>query len=179
MLKWLDKVIYVLFKVELTLSVLTFAAIILMNCANLLSRWILHRPFDWILELSLILFVYTVMLVVPVLYKEKGFIQMHLIEQKMPPRAREMLTIFVDTLVVLFFAYLLPYALKLSLGQTQMLSRGLGIPRVFVTIPVSIAALLCIPIGISHIAHSVRRLREATPGNADAFSQPHVARDRE
>lgn len=162
MLSRLDKVNNILFKFVLTLSVVTFAVIILMNCANLLSRWIFHRPFDWILELSLILFVYAVMLVVPVLYKEKGFIQMHLIEQKMGPKARDMLAIFVDVSVLLFFVYLLPYALKLSMGQTHMLSRGLGVPRIFITIPVFIAAVLCIPIGISHIAHSIRRLR----GNA-------------
>ncbi len=160
MLKRLDGVLNVLFKIELTVSVVTFTVIILMNCANLLSRWILHRPFDWILELSLIFFVYSVMFVVPVLYKEKGFIQMHLIEQRMSLKAGKILAIFVDTSVLLFFAHLLPYALKLSMGQTQMLSRGLGIPRMYITIPVSIAAALCIPICVSHIAHSVRSLRK-------------------
>ncbi len=160
MLKRLDSIISVLFKIELAVSVVTLTAIIVMNCANLLSRWIFHRPFDWILEISLILFVYTVMLVVPVLYKERGFIQMHLIEEKMGPKAKEVLGIFVEVSVLLFFLYLLPQAFKLSLGQINMLSRGLGIPRIYVTLPVSLAAALCIPVCISHLAHSVRRLRE-------------------
>ena len=83
MLERLDRTLSILFKIELTISVGTLAAIILMNCGNLLSRWILRHPFDWILEISLILFVYSVMFIVPVLYKEKGFIQMHLVEERL------------------------------------------------------------------------------------------------
>jgi TRAP-type C4-dicarboxylate transport system permease small subunit len=156
----LNTLIQLLFKVELFIGVLTLTVIVIMNCANLLSRWILNYPFDWILEISLILFVYSVMFIVPVLYKEKGFIQMHLIEDTLGPKAREVLGIIVEFLILIFFAYLLPHALKLSLGQINMQSRGLGIPRTYITIPVFISATLCIPVCISNLAHAWQRLRE-------------------
>ena len=163
MLKRLDQILGVLFKIELLISVCTLAAIILMNCANLLARWILHHPFDWILEISLILFVYSVMFVVPVLYREKGFIQMHLLEERFSRRGRLILGMFVECAVLVFMLYLLPYALKLSLGQIQTLSRGLGIPRIWVTLPVAFSAASCIPICLSNLGHLWRELRSMSP----------------
>mgnify|MGYP006279146739 CR=1 FL=1 len=163
MLKRLDQALALLFKIELTLSVSTLAAIILMNCVNLLSRWFLRHPFDWILEISLILFVYSVMFAVPVLYREKDFIQMHLLEERLSPKGRLVLGVFVECAVLAFLVYLLPHALKLSLGQINTLSRGLGLPRIWVTIPVSFAAALCIPICVSNLAHLFQDLRSRSP----------------
>jgi TRAP-type C4-dicarboxylate transport system permease small subunit len=165
MLKRLDQTLTVLFRIELFISVTTLAAIIVMNSVNLLSRWIFRHPFDWILEISLILFVYSVMFAVPVLYREKGFIQMHLLEERLSRRGRFVLGLFVECAILAFLVYLLPHALKLSLGQIETLSRGLGLPRIYVTIPVSIAAALCIPVGLSNLAHLVRE-RGSGEGNA-------------
>ncbi len=161
MLKRLDQTLDVLCRIALIISVSTLAAIIVMNCGNLLFRWILRHPFDWILESSLILFVYSVMFVVPVLYREKGFIQMHLIEERMGPKGRLVLGLFVECAVLAFLIYLLPHALELSLGQIDTLSRGLGIPRIWVTLPVSFGAALCIPICVSNLIHLVQDLRSS------------------
>lgn len=161
MLKRLDQILNVLSRVELTISVSTLAAIILMNCGNLLSRWFLRRPFDWILEISLILFVYSVMFVVPVLYREKGFIQMHLIEERMGAQGRLVLGLFVECAILAFLLYLLPHALDLSLGQIDTLSRGLGVPRIWVTIPVAFSAAFCIPICVSNLIHLGQDLRSS------------------
>jgi len=170
MLKRLDQTLGVLFRIELVISVSTLAAIIVMNCVNLLSRWILRNPFDWILEISLILFVYSVMFVVPVLYREKGFIQMHLVEERLTRRGRVILGIFVEFAILAFLIYLLPHALKLSLGQIETLSRGLGLPRIWVTIPVSFAAALCIPICLSNLAHLFQELRSLSRRKASRTS---------
>jgi len=129
-----------------------------MNSANLLSRWFLGYTFDWILEASLILFVYSVMFIVPVLYKDKGFIQMHLIEDLIGPKATKYLSFFVDALILIFIMYLFPHALSLSLSQTELLSRGLGIPRIYVTLPVAIAALLTLLVCLSNIIHQIQDL---------------------
>ena len=159
MLKHLDRMNNYLCRIELWISVSCLSAILIMNSANLLSRWFLGHTFDWILEISLILFVYSVMFIVPVLYKDKGFIQMHLIEDLIGPKAEKLLGLGVDILILVFLAYLLPHALNLSLSQTELLSRGLGIPRIFVTAPVSIAAFMTLLVCMSNIAHQVHDLR--------------------
>ncbi len=123
-------------------------AIILLNSANLISRWIFLSPFAWVLEVSLILFVYSVMLIVPVLYHDKGFIRMHLVEEVVGQHGSRYINLLADSLVLGFMAYLLYQGLSLSLGQFHILSRGLGIPRFYVTIPLALGALLSLPIGI-------------------------------
>lgn len=158
MLRHLDRMNNYFCRIDLWISVSGFSAILIMNSANLLSRWFLGYTFDWILEASLILFVYSVMFIVPVLYKEKGFIQMHLIEDLIGPKATKYLSLFVDALILIFIIYLFPHSLSLSLSQTELLSRGLGIPRIYVTLPVAIAAFLTLLVCASNIIHQIQDL---------------------
>ncbi len=160
MLSRFDQFLEVLRRLELWASAGTVLTIVLINCANLLARWLFHRPFDWVLESSLILFVYAVMLIVPVLYRDKAFIQMHLIQEVIGQEAARYVGLLVDVLILAFLIYLLPLAINLSLGQIAMLSRGLGIPRYWVTVPVSIGTALCLPVGLSNVLHHVRDLRK-------------------
>jgi len=164
MLRRLDQVLLLLYRLELWASVGALLIIVLANCANLLSRWVLGNPIDWVLEISLILFVYNVMLIVPVLYRNKNFIQMHLIEEITGDRARVYIALAVETLVIAFLVYLVPLACSLSLSQIEMLSRGLGIPRVYITLPVAIGTGLCLPIGLSNFIHHLQNLRSAGRG---------------
>ncbi len=136
-------------------------AIVLLNCANLISRWIFFTPFEWVLEVSLILFVYSVMLIVPVLYHDKGFIRMHLVEEVLGRHGSRYINLLADSLLLVFMAYLFYQGLSLSLGQFHILSRGLGIPRFYVTIPLAIGALLSMPIGFNIF---ILHLEELNPG---------------
>jgi TRAP-type C4-dicarboxylate transport system permease small subunit len=158
MLNFLDRILRYLYQMELWLAVSIFSAIVIINSANLLSRWFLGHAFEWILEFSLIFFVYAVMFILPVLYKDKGLIQMHLIEGALGAKRSEYLSLFVELAVTAFLLYLLPHALKLSLSQTELLSRGLGIPRIYVTLPVPFAAFLTLLVCLSNILHQVQRL---------------------
>ena len=137
-------------------------AIVFLNCANLISRWIFFSPFDWVLEVSLILFVYSVMLIVPVLYHDKGFIRMHLMEEVLGQHGSRYINLLADSLVLIFMAYLIYQGLTLSLGQFHVLSRGLGIPRFYVTIPLTLGALLSLPIGLDTLFLHLRELHAKT-----------------
>lgn len=158
MLNFLDRILRYLYRIELWLAVSVFSAIFIINSANLLSRWFLGYAFEWILEISLIFFVYAVMFMLPVLYKDKGLIQMHLVEEVLGPKGSEYLSLFVEIAVTAFLLYLLPHALRLSLSQTELLSRGLGIPRIYVTLPVCIAAFLTLVVCLSNIFHQIHLL---------------------
>ena len=83
---------------------------------------------------------------------------MHLIEGLIGPKAEKYLGLFVDALVLLFLIYLIPHALRLSISQTELLSRGLGIPRIYVTIPVPIAAFMALLVSVSNISHQIKDL---------------------
>ena len=104
-------------------------------------------------------FVYSGMFIVPVLYKDKGSIQMHLIEDLIGPKATKYLGLFVDASILLFLIYLVPHALSLSLSQTELLSRGLGMPHIYVTIPVPIAAFVTLLLYVSNTIHQIQDLQ--------------------
>ena len=84
---------------------------------------------------------------------------MHLIEGLIGPKATKYLGLFVDAFILFFLVYLIPYGLSLSLSQTELLSRGLGIPRIYITIPVPITALMALLISVSNISHRIKDLR--------------------
>lgn len=144
-----------------------FLAIVLLNCANLISRWLFSSPFEWVLEISLILFVYSVMLIVPVLYHDKDFIRMNLLTEVLGKQTSAYVNLFADTLVFVFMAYLFYQGLSLSLSEFGFLSRGLGIPRFYVTIPLVLGALFSLPIGLDILFFHLRELNtsEKQSGN--------------
>jgi len=104
-------------------------------------------------------FVCPVIFIVQVLYKDKGFIQMHRFEDLICPKATKYLGLFVDALILLFLIYLVPYTRSLNLNQTELLSKGLGIPRIYVTIPVPVAVFMALLVSVSHISHQIKDLR--------------------
>jgi TRAP-type C4-dicarboxylate transport system permease small subunit len=146
-------------------SVSALLIVIIINCANLISRWFFLTSFDWILEASLILFVYSVMLIVPVLYHDRAFIRMHLVEEVLGHHGSRYINLIADLVVLAFVAYLFYKSLSLSLGQFHILSRGLGIPRFYVTIPLAIGAAFSLPIGVDtffkHLAELKRTGKRA------------------
>jgi TRAP-type C4-dicarboxylate transport system permease small subunit len=157
-LKITEKISIIAYRTAKLVSTATALTIVLLNCANLISRWFFQTPFDWILEISLILFVYAVMFVVPVLYYDRAFIQMNLVNEILGSRGTKYMNLAADLLVLLFFIYLVFQGLSLSLGQFEIHSRGLGIPRIYVTIPLSLGALLSIPAGLLHFLRHIRSL---------------------
>lgn len=159
MLGQYDRLINVLRIFALCISVSSLVVIVLLNSVNLVLRWSLDRPIEWVLEVSLILFVYSVMFILPVIYRDKQFIQMHLIEEIISKGAAKYLNLVVEVIILTFLVYLLLISIKLSAGQISMLSRGLGIPRIYITLPVPIGASLAFLVGISNIAHQIYGMR--------------------
>ena len=141
---------------SLIISTVALVIIILLNCSNLLARWIYKSPFDWVLEISLILFVYMVCFIIPILYQDNNFVQMHLVEEIINTKTKNILNIFVDISVIIFFLYLIPVSFKLSIDQIDLLSRGLGFPRIYVTMPVPIFSSIIIFIGILKIYRKIK-----------------------
>ena len=141
---------------SLIISTVALVIIILLNCSNLLARWIYKSPFDWVLEISLILFVYMVCFIIPILYQDNNFVQMHLVEEIINTKTKNILNIFVDISVIIFFLYLIPVSFKLSIDQIDLLSRGLGFPRIYVTMPVPIFSSIIIFIGILKICRKIK-----------------------
>jgi len=87
---------------------------------------------------------------------------MHLIEEISGKRAAKYLNLIVDIIILAFLVYLLPLSISLSAGQIDMLSRGLGIPRIYVTLPVPIGIAITLLVSVSNIIHQFPNLRYET-----------------
>ncbi len=150
-MKKIDKYLRYLCKYSLWLGSLILSAIVMINVINILRRWILGAPFQWTLEISLILFVYSTLLCIPYLYKEKGLIQMRLIEEISGPQVEKYVDFFVDLSVSFFLIYLIPNSFRLSMNQLSTFSRGLGIPRTIVTIVVPIVGIFLLILSLTNL----------------------------
>ena len=82
---------------------------------------------------------------------------MHRIEDLIGPKAIKYLGLFVDTLILPFLIYLVPHTLSLS--ETELHSKGLDIPRIFVKITVPNVVFKALFISASNISHQIKDLR--------------------
>jgi len=159
MLVEFDAILDKLKRVELWLSVSVISGIILLNTINLLLRWFAGISLAWVLEISLNLFVWGVMLCIPAVYKDKGLIQMRLLEEIVSKNAMRYINLIVEIIILMFLTYLIPHSIELCSGQIHLLSRGLGIPRIYVTLPMPVAAFLILFVNINSIIHQIKDIR--------------------
>ena len=147
-------------KGALGVSTTFFFCIVFANAVNLVWRWVAGESIAWILEISLILLVYSVLLCVPVLYARKELIQMSLIQGLVKEHRVIYVNLFVEIAILAFLVYMIPYSFSLSMKQLHTLSRGLGIPRVYITLPVLICVILCLVININNLVTVCKDLCE-------------------
>jgi len=151
----LNKLLDILCNLALWISVSSFVITVFLNIINIFLRWLMNFSIDWVLELSLILFVYSVMFVIPIVYRDKNFVTMRLIDEMISGKALNSLSLFVDIIILFFFIYLLWFSIGLNVSQINMMSRGLGIARIYISLPISVGAGLCIMVSISNIVHKI------------------------
>jgi len=156
MLVKFDVVLSKLEKLEWGLSISGISGIILLNTINLFLRWFVGFSLPWILEVSLLLFIWSTLLCVPALYKNKELIQMQFLEEILDKSKRRYVNFILEIIILAFLIYLLFYSLKFSVGQVYFFSRGLGIPRIYVTISLPVATFLTILVSINNIIHQVK-----------------------
>jgi TRAP-type C4-dicarboxylate transport system permease small subunit len=84
-------------------TILTFVALIIVVCIQIASRY-LPQTFVWTEELSRFLFLFSVSFGAPLALKDKEFINVDLVLNYLPKRAREIYEGFIYLSVVLFCA---------------------------------------------------------------------------
>jgi len=148
--------------IEKVLSLFEFVAIgglitlVVINLMNVFGRTIFNHPFGWVLEVSLIIFVYTVLLCVPRLYKKNDLITMTLLEENIPKEIYQYLDIGVELIILTFLILLIPSSSKLCWMQRHYLSRGIDFPRSFIILPLPLTGVFLGIINITKILSKVR-----------------------
>jgi len=138
-MSWYKKVVDGLEKVELWLSTILLGGLTLIVLMEVVSRYLLNRPFPWVLELSIFLMTYIVFIGAPAMYKGKSLVIIEFVFRKLPAPARKFVLFFWEILIGFFSVVLGVATYQFMLVQMRYKSPTLDIPVAYFTLPL----LLC------------------------------------
>ena len=142
MLELFKKILDKLNKVSLLISIITLLIIFIVNLINILMRTMLSNSLTWALELSLLLHVYSVFFGICVVYYYKKTIIMTFILNRCSSKVKFFLELFSETSILFFLVFLIFYSVKLGDFVYSHISSGIGISRVYMVLPIIVAAFI-------------------------------------
>lgn len=102
----------------------------------------LKHPINWAIDLSLLLFAWTVFLGADMALRNIDLVNVDLILNKLPPIIHKGFIIFWQALIIIFLAALAWYGVPLALESSKRLFQTLGISYSWATISVPIGSIL-------------------------------------
>jgi len=109
----------------------------------------LKVPINWAIDLSLLLYAWTVFLGADMALRNTDLVKVDMIIKKFSPGAQKALYILWQTVIIVFLASLILYGVPLALESTKRLFQTLGISYSWATISVPVgSALMMISTGI-------------------------------
>jgi TRAP-type transport system small permease protein len=126
-------------RIELWISTFLLGVLILLVLLEVVSRYLLNRPFPWVLELSTFLITYIVFIAVPALYKGRSLVIIEFVFKLLSEKMQKTIIFLWELLIGFFFAYLMIASYQFLKVQMRYRSPGLDIPVAYFTLPL----LLC------------------------------------
>jgi len=130
--------------VEDWLSGLLILAAALMNCANVILRYIFESPLNFVYEVSVFMIIAAVFIAVGSAFRKDKHIRVGILYSLIPTRYRKYLKMVADCIVFLFSLFLIWQGLRLVLlSQSRgTLSIDVGIPLYLVYALIPLGAVL-------------------------------------
>jgi len=96
-------------------------------CVQVFWRYALGSPLTWTEQLCRFIFIWMMMLGIPVLFHKKSFMAFDLLLNALPDRRREIVTLFIDIAICVFAAFWLVGTVQLCAGTMNKLTSGVRI----------------------------------------------------
>lgn len=122
--KILAKIIWVIEKI---LMVLLGVAIAVIAC-QVFWRYILNDPLSWSEQSARCMFIWMMMLSVPILFYRKGAVAFDLILEAMPRKVQDILRILIQLIILAFAAFYLKASIQLCIETGGRIMTGIAIP---------------------------------------------------
>ena len=122
--KILAKVIWV---VEKILMVLLGAAVAII-AAQVFWRYVLNDPLNWSEQTARCLFVWMMMLSVPVLFYRRGAVGFDLILDSMPRKIQDIMRVVIQLIILFFCCFYLKSSIELMIQTGDRILSGIEIP---------------------------------------------------
>lgn len=137
--KILAKIIWVIEKILMVLLGIAIAII----SAQVFWRYVLKDPLNWSEQTARCLFIWMMMLSVPVLFYRKGAVAFDLILESMPKKVQDIMRIIVQLIILFFACFYLKASIELCIQTGSRILSGLEIPmNMLYTAPVVSMILL-------------------------------------
>lgn len=111
------------------LAGVSFLAMVVLTCWQVITRYILQNPSSWSEELVSYLFAWMALLGASIVVGERGHMNIPILVDRMGPAARKVLNIFAEVVACIFAAVILVYGgiqiTTLAMGQ---MTSSLGVP---------------------------------------------------
>ncbi|MDO5387834.1 MAG: TRAP transporter small permease [Clostridia bacterium] len=121
------------------LGAVTFAAMVLLTCWQVLTRYVLGNPSSWSEELVSYLFAWATLIGACVVSGERGHMNIPIVVEKMGENAQKIFKIFAEVIAFLFSGIILTYGgvqiTSLAMGQLTS-SLGVAIGVFYIILPV-------------------------------------------
>lgn len=149
MLDWTDRTL----RVILSVVIAVFTVVILVS---IFFRYVLNNSLVWSEQVCRYLYVWMVMLAMPVVYRAKANVAFDLLYNKCSPRAKRVLELTTDVLVAFFAGFLALQGWRFTLLKGATIITGINIPQGWLYVSQPIGGVITILFACEHILHLVK-----------------------
>ena len=97
------------------LASVLLATLTLLTVANVFMRYIVHRPFQWAGEVTILLFIWTIMFGAASVMKREGHIGIDVFITPLPKGLQRVMRIFADLIIAVILVILIYFGTQLTL----------------------------------------------------------------
>lgn len=155
MTKFVDRLIRLVEWVALTMLGVAVVFIIM----QVFTRYVLRSPLGWTEQAARYLFIWFVMLGIPIMFQHHITLAFDLLCEKFPPKVHFVVDIVMKLLTCVFCAYYFRYSLELCIRTGKRLASGIQIPMVWIYAAQPVAAALLFLVVLSQMIDLIRNRR--------------------
>lgn len=137
--KILDKIIWLLEKI-----VMVFLGVAIIIIAfQIFFRYVLENPLWWSEQTARCLFIWMMMLSVPIIFRRKGAVAFDLLVNAMPEKIRDIIHIAAQCVVLFFSVSYCYYGIELCIQTGNRIISGIEVPQnlMYIAAPISMFIL--------------------------------------
>ena len=146
-------------RIDITVRVVVSAMITVFTVVILVSiffRYVLNNSLVWSEQVCRYLYVWMVMLGMPVVYRAKGNVAFDLLYNKFSPRVKRLFHVITDLLIACFSGFLALQGLKYTILKGSTIITGIDIPQGYLYVSQPIGGVIMILFVIEHIISEMK-----------------------
>lgn len=140
-------------RVIVSTMILVFTVVILVS---IFFRYVLNDSLVWSEQVCRYLYVWMVMLGMPIVYRAKGNVAFDLFYNKFSTRIKHLFHVITDLLIACFSGFLALQGLKYTILKGSTIITGINLPQGYLYVSQTIGGVIMILFVIEHIIFEVK-----------------------